>query len=254
MEIKKYYSEEFRREMLELSDRHIDWDFGAALPNSKIDAAQAEHRYTMAKTMYTEDFENHYHVKVWFCGRSGRHVCVEDTAENRRKYAVMSNAVELMQKLIVGVAVDNYYTLFGFMCLPQWISRVNRENKREINERYPKTKVFLMFYPISWERHIFDYTDMQDIPDKVKELKANSLLMDAKDITFVPWGETEENTYDDSLDWDVECLNNWDDDTTEEERFSNLKRIKGTTLSEWFIRHHWCIAVTEETKAVIENN
>ena len=29
MEIKKY-SEDYRREMLELSDRHIDWDFGRA--------------------------------------------------------------------------------------------------------------------------------------------------------------------------------------------------------------------------------
>lgn len=143
MEMKKYYSEEYRREMLELSDRHIDWDFGHAIkPTSDEDMVGV--RYEISKRMYTDDFENHYHVKLRFCGRSGRHVCVEETAENRRRYAVMCDAVELMQKLIVLAATNNseyFGDVFGlFEKIPQWISRVHRENKRELDERYPLNK------------------------------------------------------------------------------------------------------------------
>ena len=143
MEMKRYYSEGYCREMLELSDRHIDWDLGRAIkPTSDEDIIGL--RYDIARRMYTEDFENHYHVKVCFCGRSGRHVCIEDTAENRRKYAVMCDAVELMQKLIVLAVTKNikyFDDVFGlFEKVPQWIARVHRENKRELDVHFPLNK------------------------------------------------------------------------------------------------------------------
>lgn len=143
MEMKKYYSEDYRREMLELSDRHIDWDFGRAIKPTS-DEYMVGLRYDVAKRMYTEDFKNHYHVKVCFCGRSGRHVCVVNTADNRRKYAVMCDAVELMQKLIVLAATNNseyFGDVFGFFeKVPQWIGRVHRENKRELDAMFPLNK------------------------------------------------------------------------------------------------------------------
>ena len=139
MDMKKYYSEDYRREVLELSDRHIDWDFGRAVKDeSDIDIIMS--RYYMACTMYKEAFEKHYHVKLWYCGRSGRHVCVDDTAVNRRRYVTMCDVVELMQKLIVFVATDNSAWLGDvfelFKGVPQWVCRAHREIKGEINARY----------------------------------------------------------------------------------------------------------------------
>lgn len=117
-----------------------------------------------------------------------------------------------------------------------------------------KVKMFMMFYPIDWQRHIFDYTEPCDIPDKVKELQAEHANDEQKDISFVPWGLIDEGVYCDELNWDEECLNNWDDDTTEEDRQENLKLIEGTTLTESFIMAHWCIGVSEDVKNAIENN
>lgn len=115
-----------------------------------------------------------------------------------------------------------------------------------------KVKAFMMFYPIDWQRHIFDYTEQRDMPAKVKELKAKYPNV-ADDITFVEWGETDASKYDDSLAWDEECLNNWDDDITKEERKENKAMIKGKKprLTESFIMAHWCVAVREEVKAAI---
>ena len=117
-----------------------------------------------------------------------------------------------------------------------------------------KVKMYMMFYPENWQRHIFDYTKPCDIADKVKELQAEHANDKQKDISFVPWGEINEGAYCGELYWDVDCLNNWDDDTTEEDRQENLKLIEGTTLTESFIMAHWCIGVSEDVKNAIENN
>lgn len=136
--MERYYSEEYRCEFLELSDNRIDWDFGTAVGSGSIKGERAEELYAMAQRLYTFDFEQHYHVNVFLCGRSGRHVCVADNAENRRRYEVMRRAVALMQKLIVAVASGNSACVGnneGFCAsLPQWIARVHKANKREIEE------------------------------------------------------------------------------------------------------------------------
>lgn len=112
-----------------------------------------------------------------------------------------------------------------------------------------------MFYPIDWQRHVFeDYSlaEGEQMLEKVKELQAE-YPEDAHDITFVPWGEVERDNYQDSLHWDIDSLNNWDDDTTKEERKENIAMIKGKKprLTEKFVKAHWCVAVSEETKAAI---
>lgn len=118
-----------------------------------------------------------------------------------------------------------------------------------------KIKMYMMFYPIDWQRHVFDYTEPCDIADKVKELQAE-YPSDANDITFVEWGEIDEGSYCDELYWDEDCLNNWDDDTTKEERKENKAMIRGRKpkLTESFIMAHWCFAVSEDVKNAIENN
>ena len=138
MEIKKYYSEEMRSEMLQLSDNHIDWDFGYAVErvcgNDADKTERANERYLNAVRLYSECFEYHYHVRVHLCGRSGRHVCVKDNAENRRRYSLMCGVVALMQKMIVAVAVGEPINPDLFEPLPKWVMRVHKELKAEINE------------------------------------------------------------------------------------------------------------------------
>ena len=117
-----------------------------------------------------------------------------------------------------------------------------------------KVKVFMMFYPIDWQRHAFDYTEPCDIPNKVKKLQAEHENDEQKDISFVPWSLIDEGVYSDELNWDVDSLNNWDYDTEDEYRQENLKLIEGTTLTEDFIMQHWCIAISEEVKNAIEKD
>ena len=134
MEIKKYYAEEHRSEMLQLSDNHIDWDFGHAVyPYKECDIDKLQARYYMAQRLYKFEFECHYHVTIFCCGRSGRHVCVKDNAENRRRYNLMTDAVAVMQKLIVCAAVGRVY---GGK-LPRWLVKPSREIQAEIDVEYP---------------------------------------------------------------------------------------------------------------------
>ena len=48
--------------------------------------------YNVATMEAIRAFEARHHVTIYTLGRSGRHICIEDTAQNRRRYTRLSKA------------------------------------------------------------------------------------------------------------------------------------------------------------------
>lgn len=92
-EIKVYYSEEFRTEMLELSDRRILHEINVA--NYDL--------WDIFIQDYLKKFKNYFSTSVYLLGRSGRHVCVTDNKINRTLYDSMKKYVNDMQNEIVSI-------------------------------------------------------------------------------------------------------------------------------------------------------
>lgn len=133
MEIKYYYSDEFRKDMIELSDNRIWWDINK-YNYDKNDIADSFMDWVCGK--FAEIFNAHYHTQVRFCGRSGRHVCVDDTAANRRNYAYMCDAVDMMQRLVVYNATRNEeYFNTHVTALPRWLAKACKDEFRYIGKR-----------------------------------------------------------------------------------------------------------------------
>lgn len=93
-DVKTYYAEETRKDMLELSDRHVLWRVN--IPNEASEA-----RYYRLCEISRAKLSEHYHTPIGFYGRSGRHVCVEDTTANRRNYRHLVKAVKREQDKII---------------------------------------------------------------------------------------------------------------------------------------------------------
>ena len=91
----RYYSEDFRKEFLELHDNHTWWEIEV---ENDIDISE-EYEWKVEEAI--EVFERHTGVKIYLLGRSGRHCCVEDTPENSRRYQYLEKkALKLEQKVI----------------------------------------------------------------------------------------------------------------------------------------------------------
>lgn len=137
MEIKTYSSEDFRKDMLELSDNRLWWDIAN---HNKADKDISEERVNFFCHIYIDIFKEHYHTAPYRCGRSGRHICVDDTPTNRRNYAHMVNAVEIMQKLIVWrvIGYDMDYFNTYVKNVPAWVKKAEREFGLFYNKHYKK--------------------------------------------------------------------------------------------------------------------
>ncbi len=120
MNYKHYFSDGLNKQVLELSDRHVWWDISA---NNVHDNDITESFLDWICKKFAAIFKEHYHTEVYFCGRSGRHVCVEDTAVNRRNYQNMCKAVEIMPRLIIFNATRNedYFTQNINGKVPKWM-------------------------------------------------------------------------------------------------------------------------------------
>lgn len=102
--IKLYYSDELRKTMLELSDEHILWRID-------IDNEQELNEYYADCERERERFSKQYKTELYFCGRSGRHVCVNDTFSNRRRYQKMVTYVKIRQKALIQKYTIQIYPL-----------------------------------------------------------------------------------------------------------------------------------------------
>lgn len=115
-----------------------------------------------------------------------------------------------------------------------------------------KEKVFLMFYPIDWMRHVFDdysHTETAGIVSKVEELK-REYPNQGDDIKIIPWGECE--NWNDA-DYDADLFNDWDDSAEEwlVDECNAMITDNALELTEDYIKAHWCVAVSEDVNAVL---
>lgn len=126
MERKTYYSEELNQQVLELSDNRLWWDIAN---HNKANEDVLEAYVDNLCILYKNIFKEHYHTTAWFCGRSGRHICVDDTPTNRRNYAHMVKTVDTMQKLIVWHVIGQDMDYFNTYIknVPAWLKKAERE-------------------------------------------------------------------------------------------------------------------------------
>lgn len=78
---------------IELSDRHVMWDMN----NSHLSDKEAETAYNILVQDCISEFEDIYGTRLLLLGRSGRHVCVENTPNNRKSYCRMQTTVKRQQ-------------------------------------------------------------------------------------------------------------------------------------------------------------
>lgn len=100
-EIKVYYSEEFRKEMLELSDDRILW-------NVRMNDEPDYELWCVLVKNEIRKFMTQFGVPVYVLGRSGRHVCVEDSKSNRDWYRRMRDYVNDAQKRMIAEWNDEH--------------------------------------------------------------------------------------------------------------------------------------------------
>lgn len=81
-----YYSEEKREDVIELSDLRILWH-----------VETSEGTWHFACEEKRAEFEEIYNTNLYFFGRSGRHICVDDTPENRKRVVNMTRTIRRMQ-------------------------------------------------------------------------------------------------------------------------------------------------------------
>lgn len=86
-----YYSEEMQQDMIELSNRHVMWE---------VEEYDEELAHILI-CCYMRNFNDKYRTDLYLCGRSGRHVCVENTPENRRRVYNMTRTVHNMHNNFV---------------------------------------------------------------------------------------------------------------------------------------------------------
>lgn len=106
-----------------------------------------------------------------------------------------------------------------------------------------KVPVFLMFYPIDWERHTFEDMTSNEIIDFVKERGTD-------DVKFVKWGDVTDWDWSDA-NYDADLFNDWDD--TEDEDVENECRelCEYLKLDKKTVKDHWCYPVTKNMVDVI---
>ena len=110
-----------------------------------------------------------------------------------------------------------------------------------------KVQVFLMFYPIDWERHTFDFMSTDEIINFVKE-------HGVEDVRFVEWGYTADGNMSE-IDYDADLFNDYDD-LADPYVIKDCKKLcKGKNLEKDFIMNHWCYPVTKNmVDAILKTN
>jgi hypothetical protein len=106
--MEKYYSESFREDMLELSDFRLLWYVTLKDEDDKFEM------YAAISELH-EEFKSLYGCDFHCEGRSGRHVCVLDTAQNRKQYANMKRTIKRMQNSLMRQFGDEWKFVNGML-------------------------------------------------------------------------------------------------------------------------------------------
>jgi len=106
-----------------------------------------------------------------------------------------------------------------------------------------KVQVFLMFYPIDWQRHTFDDMSTSEIISFVKE-------RGIEDVRFVPWCSITDWDWSE-VNYDADLFNDYDD-MAEDYVIKDCKKLcKDKNLKKNFIMNHWCYPVSKNTMDAI---
>ena len=114
-----YYSDSYRENLIELSDKHILWYV------KFLNDGEYNHDYMLMCRQLALEFEEIYGTDLIYAGRSGRHVCVRNTSYNRRLLMNMQRTVRRMQNEVLkrfddGWRLNKYGTLYhvnGSVCI-----------------------------------------------------------------------------------------------------------------------------------------
>lgn len=108
-----------------------------------------------------------------------------------------------------------------------------------------KVQVFLMFYPIDWQRHTFDDMSTAEIIDFVKK-------HGIEDVRFVSWCSINDWDWSE-VNYDADLFNDYDDKADDYIIKDCKKLCKGKNIRKDFIINHWCYPVTKNTVDTITN-
>lgn len=89
-----FYHEWRGHNYLQLHDHHTLWDINCE--NLDWD----EYEFIVSQAIRAME-EKHKNLKVYLLGRSGRHVCVEDTPVNRRRYQSLVNTAMEQEQWVI---------------------------------------------------------------------------------------------------------------------------------------------------------
>lgn len=96
----KFYHEWNGDRYLELHDHHTVW---------KINKDFNWDDYNLEVHLYRLNMEQHFKdLTVYILGRSGRHICVEDTPINRRRYKCLVAYAENLEKILIDYFNNDY--------------------------------------------------------------------------------------------------------------------------------------------------
>lgn len=113
-----YFSESHRDELIELSDERILWYVQFANEETDED-------YDIEVRSLIQEFQQLYDTELLLAGRSGRHICVENTPANRCNLCRMQKTVyrmqnQLLQQFDAGWRINKYGLLYhknGTICI-----------------------------------------------------------------------------------------------------------------------------------------
>jgi len=91
--LKRYYSEDQRKTMLELNDNHTLWK----IVNENLTMDD----YSFMLNAVINQFENITKTELFLCGRSGRHVCIEDNKRNQLNYWKYKTIAEKLEHQLI---------------------------------------------------------------------------------------------------------------------------------------------------------
>lgn len=102
MEIKTYDASQYGLGvLLELHDHHTYWQ----IDNPRLSSMEPVYMLT---DMYLEILQKSFkNLKVYAVGRSARHICIDDTPVNRRRYQKIQDAALLLEQDFIR-AINNW--------------------------------------------------------------------------------------------------------------------------------------------------
>lgn len=98
----KFYQEWHGKSYLELHDNHTIWNINK---DFRWEVYEDQVRWACF------EMEKHYkNLEIYLLGRSGRHVCVEDTPTNRRRYQQLVEYAKKSEQELIDYFNNEYET------------------------------------------------------------------------------------------------------------------------------------------------